>query len=303
MDQLRDLASILAGKALSDCENTTVAQFSPVMGNVPDIEQRIVDQLSTEQKYLFEMCQAIKSGYCAPVLANRQPGKMAHSRWVTTANRILRLYVGSSDPSENLKILVEYIVKVYAPVWFSIKNKPLLIDGANHVFELIFLSRWLPQNLKSIIDAVIQRNAFFAHPENILVAMLFDKRNYVKELALKRIFKARQETTTNRIFKPPEIKFNATDYIDIIFWNECHITSPPVLQDFSDEDLSLLLGKNELKIPDFPCHTQSVERCIKSVTEASQCVIGTKSRDGLIRNKIESRNKMPSFNFKGQFKM
>ena len=41
---------------------------------------------------------------------------MAHSRWLTTANRILRLYVSTDKPSQALKIIIEYIMKVYAPV-------------------------------------------------------------------------------------------------------------------------------------------------------------------------------------------
>lgn len=71
--------------------------------------------MSTDQKYLFEMCHAVASGVCGEDIANRQPGNMVHSRWLTTANRILRLYVGTNEPSYQLQVLVDYDMKVYAP--------------------------------------------------------------------------------------------------------------------------------------------------------------------------------------------
>ena len=46
--------------------------------------------LSTDQKYLYAICQAVVSGYFPVDLIHKCPGKMAHSRWLTTANRILR---------------------------------------------------------------------------------------------------------------------------------------------------------------------------------------------------------------------
>jgi hypothetical protein len=88
--------------------------------------EEVIHTLSWDQKYLYEMCQSVTIGHCSPEIANQQPGKMAHSRRLTTANRVLRLYVGSSNPLDALKILVEYtrIKKVYDPVWFNIKRQP-----------------------------------------------------------------------------------------------------------------------------------------------------------------------------------
>ena len=36
-------------------------------------------------------------------------------------------------------------------------------------------------------------------------------------------------------------------------------------------------------VPNYPCHTQSVERGVKLVSEASQAVNGQAQRDGFIR--------------------
>jgi hypothetical protein len=56
-----------------------------------------------------------------------------------------------------------------------------------------------------------------------------------------------------------------------------------------------------IDFPKYPCHTQAVERCVKLVTEASSAVCGAKSRDGFIRVRLESREKMPYFNTKADY--
>lgn len=292
------------GKELAVCETKTPVPFCAVAGNLPELPENVVNELSTDQSYLYEICQAIISGSCSPDLASRQPGKMAHSRWLTTANRILRLYVSTASPSYNLQLLVNYVVKVYAPVWFQIKQKSSFKDGAKHIFRLMMYSRFLPDNQRSIVDSVIERNAFFAHPENILITMLFDDRNYIQELALRRIIKARTAKKSNslRVFKPPKLNFSAQDYTEIIVWQECEISAPPVLRNISDDDLRRKLNEKSLEVVDFPCHTQSVERCVKLVTEASLSVTNAKHRDGFIRNRLISRAEMPNFGHKNQFR-
>ncbi|KAF2890957.1 hypothetical protein ILUMI_15216, partial [Ignelater luminosus] len=59
--------------------------------------------------------------------------------------------------------------------------------------------------------------------------MLFDDRDHIRELALRRIIKAREaeSSTKRRIFKPPKINFSARDYTEIIVWHKCQVTPPP----------------------------------------------------------------------------
>lgn len=183
------------------------------------------NDLSTDQKYLWEMCVAVSSRNCPIDLSLKNPGKLAHSRWLTLANRMLRLYVGTESPIENLKTLVQYILKVYAPVWFSIKLKPSCVDGSKHLFLLISNSPYLSQDLKNLINPVFQRNGYFAAPENLLLSMLCDKRKSVRELGLRRVLKGRTERSGGtRKFKIPLINFEATDYIDMISCAENVIT-------------------------------------------------------------------------------
>src|SRR5688572_20525060 len=180
------------GKELAACEKLPVASFSPIQANFPEIAN-VVSDLSIDQRYLYNICDAVHKGLCSAELSRKDPGAISHSRWLTAANRVLRLYVAIDHPSENLKILVTYIMKVYAPVWFAIKKLSSCRYGTVHLWETIGKSRYLSQEIMSIIDPVIQRNAFFAHPENILLCMLGDDRKHIRELGMRRILRARSE--------------------------------------------------------------------------------------------------------------
>ena len=98
---------------LDGCEKLDVVNFKPVPFDLFDMSQ--ID-LSTEQQHLYGIQLSVSAGKLSEGLDNKNSGKMAHSRWLTTANRILRLYVSTVEPSQTLKIIVEYITKVYAPV-------------------------------------------------------------------------------------------------------------------------------------------------------------------------------------------
>lgn len=298
------------GKALMKCEELPVVNYQPIESNLPEIP---IADLSTDQQYLLKICQAVISGNCSDSVAKLQPGKMVHSRWLTVGNRILRLYISSENPSDNLVTLATFVVKVYAPMWFYIKQDSSCFSGANHLWRTITLSRYLPTELKRIIDPVIQRNAYFGHCENILISMLADHRHSIRELGARRILKARKQSSQSvhknfvREFTVPKINFLANDYVELIDWQTSVITEPPLTKNMAEEDIFNLknieggLSTVKPEYAKFPCHTQAVERCVKLVTEASLAVCDSSSRDGFIRARIESRKSMPSFNTKREF--
>lgn len=291
------------GKLLDDCEKRSVVVFEKIEGMLPNISN--VKDLSSDQRYLYDITSAVISGECSPDLSNRSPGKMSHARWLTKANRILRLYVSTEIPTNELKQLATFVVKVYAPIWFEIKLNPTCKDGARHFWKLVFYSRYLPQELKSVVDPVIKRNAFFAHPENLLLSMLSDEQKHVRELAARRILKAREpsESLQLRVFEVPKINVNASSYIDLIDWQQSY-SQPPILTNVPDETLHSLVesgGDDEVLFLRLPCHTQAVERAVKTVTEASMQLCHKTAREALIKNKIISRKLMPKFESKKDF--
>ena len=247
---------------------------------------------------------AVSKGQVPINLAKLAPGKMAHARWLTTANRIMRLYVSTIDPSESLQLIANYVAMVYAPGWFQVKLHSRVVDGPKNLHKILKLCCTLSDDATEIIRPVVQRNAFFAHSENVLLAMINDERPYIRELGWRRIVKAREENkslNTVRDFKIPDLIFRAEDYYSMIDWKE-KIHEPPLTKGLSDEFLRTCIAeKASFTVGDFPCHTQSVERLIKLVTEACGKVIGRENRDGYIMAKLASYKRMPKFESKKDY--
>lgn len=192
-------------------------KFKKIECELPQIDKK---DLSKDQKYLYEISEAISTGFCDDNLLKRDPGPICHSRWLTTANRILRVYVGSPKPSAALKHLTEFILKVYCPLWFMIKQKKSVLYGPKILMEAILRSRYLPKKLRDVVDKVIANNAFFAHPENLLLGMIVDERRYIREKAMNKILAARKQkpSVAVRKFEIPSLNFSAADYTDMIIW-------------------------------------------------------------------------------------
>lgn len=99
----------LIGKSLKYSTNFKTINFKTIPTILPTITS--LSTYSTDQKYLYLMCSAISTGIVSPKLADMAPGKLSHARWLTTANNILRTYVGTENPSTNLVTLVTYIIR------------------------------------------------------------------------------------------------------------------------------------------------------------------------------------------------
>ncbi|GBN79932.1 hypothetical protein AVEN_236473-1 [Araneus ventricosus] len=114
--------------------------------------------------------------------------------------------------------------------------------------------------------------------------MLADDRNRIRELALRRILKARKvkrsaatttiATNNIRIFNLPAFDLCAMDYVDLI---KCENVIEPPLTERSSEDMIAEAIVNPAIIQEsilptikgFNCHTQATERIVKVVTEAA----------------------------------
>lgn len=291
------------GKELINCENKPIVKYQRIEAVHIDVD---IEDLGTDQMYLAKIYNAIREGECSSSLAQQNPGKMGHARWLTTANRILRLYVSSEEPSDNFKCIVEYIMKIYVPCWFEIKKHSSAAQGSKHLYQMVKLSRSLSLPSRRIIEKVLQRNCFFAHQENILLCMIYDEEKHIRQLGWRRILKARDappRKATVRQFTLPKLKFDAEVYHAMIDWQQSEPLEPPLTKHFSREDIleKISTGEAPESIQNFPCHTQAVERHIKLVTEASAAVCGSEGRDGFIRTRLYSRNKMPKIESKGDF--
>ena len=270
---------------------------------MPRLSDEAKDELSCDQKYLYEIIRAVETGHVFERLANLYPGKMAHSRWLTTANRIMRLYVSVKNPSDTLKNIAHFVSTVYAPGWFIIKMNPQAVNGTKNLQKILKLCCNLSEDIFGIVKPVVQRNAYFAHPENILIAMINDERSYIRELGWRRILKAKKMGYKGiRRFKLPHLVFESTDYVNMINWPENEITEPPLCKKLTNTEIeNNIRNKTLICFPALPSHTQAVERTVKLVTDASQKVIGRENRDGHINALLTSRSKLPKFNAKKDY--
>ena len=74
------------GKQLQSCRDNPIIQFERIHAEIPTIDYKDV---STDQECLFEIHQATSQGFCPSDPVHCNLGKMAHSLWVTTGNRLL----------------------------------------------------------------------------------------------------------------------------------------------------------------------------------------------------------------------
>ncbi|OXU32187.1 hypothetical protein TSAR_007981 [Trichomalopsis sarcophagae] len=232
---------------------------------------------------------------------------MSLVRWLTTAAR-LRLWVSQERSNNKLKITVTYIMKVYVSTWFRIKNFNYCIDGPENLLHMIQQSRYMPPTLRTLFDETIQNNSYFAHPENILLAMLADERKSIRQKAYDKIVEVRENHPVSRNgirkFIKPNINFDASSYELLINWDDSD-TEPPLTILLSAEQLLYYVNNHDPrnKIFRFPYHTQAVERGVKKVTETSKHVCDEAAKDKYIRTTLQRRKIMPKFNTKAEFKM
>ena len=82
------------GKQLNECHLLPVVDFQPLPNfGWSQLEHEILKTFSTDQAYLYEITSAVITGEVSQHLAILKPGPVNHSRWLTTASRLLRLYI------------------------------------------------------------------------------------------------------------------------------------------------------------------------------------------------------------------
>ena len=141
--------------------------------------------------------------------------------------------------------------------------------------------------------------------------MVTDSRREVRREAIKLVLSSRELTRTSgtqdvRKFHVPALNFKARSYEGMANL-QGEMVDPPLLRCFSEEALQAALdapdGPPVLDIPTYPCHAQSVERLVQVVGRAAENACGFGSRDQLIRSQLTSREAMPKYRTKSDFKL
>ena len=177
---------------LPDHHLKPVVRFAAVSSpDLPHLPDEIVADLSRDQNLMYRYCVAVAKGDVPDGLAHQKPGGINHARWLTFGLTALIDYTRDPKPSAAKKKFVDYLQKVYVPGWFLIKTKPYIEHGARNTFSVMQLINKQPKKIQDVAKKCFQTNAFFAHGSNLLVAMLADERESVRQKAANAIIRMR----------------------------------------------------------------------------------------------------------------
>ena len=205
--------------------------------------------------------------------------------------------------------MVKYIVQVYGPTWFNIKKHPKFTNGPKLLFEKMNLINHQTTEVQDIVKKHVQHNAYFAEPGLMLVCMLASNSKEVGCQAVEMVKKWRSKPAKPprarlfegmRKFTIPRLQWQAEAWPGIIDWDTVQVFQPFVLEKLSTEELENA-KETPVDFPDYPCHSQSVERAVKLVTEASQVVCGEMKRHEHIVSVIASRKSRKAFDTKKDY--
>ena len=72
----------------------------------------------------------------------------------------------------------------------------------------------MTERIPDIVDKVLQQNAYFVHPKNILIVMLLDNEEYVREFEWRRILKSLISSPVEaHIFFVPKLLLNSQNVL------------------------------------------------------------------------------------------
>ena len=115
------------------------------------------------------------------------------------------------------------------------------------------------------------------------------------------IYRVNNTSLEVNLKKIPEINFNANHWYELVDIINTKFTEPPTTQNFSIEQIQYMIDNNvEPEIPDFPSHSQSVERAVKLVSEASHMSMDSRI-DSCILTKLLSRKMRKPYVSKGHY--
>ena len=266
-----------------------------------ELPEEVIADLSTDQKYLYQIVKMIITGELDHDVLKQVIGPVNHSRWLTTGNRLARSWVSKHSYRKNsriyksLKIIVSYIVSVYAVMWFDIKCKPNILHGPSHMLKTVQLvEKYCSAKVKEVVEPVIQRGGYHAHSENLLLSMLGSEDQDERKYAVEKITEIRggedYGDCSVRSFHVPQLNFEADSLSSLIDMSgkETPVLEPVLTCKVATGELDQYID-NPFPEPDAHCHTQACERAVKETTIAAGKVYGFAKRDGYIRAKMKSR--------------
>ena len=292
---------------------------------IMEITYEVFEDLSNDQKYAYLIYRVIVTGSVKSWerVINLNIGPMSKCRWLTTATRFLRLWISdkesrSLDEEEeaNLKLVVEFIVKVYLPSWFYIKqNSKFYLGPGNLLHYLKLLSYWeRSDELSDIIIKSLSNNSYWGAPDKILGFLLSSEHQSDQETAVNiilGIWRGNEFGNKNpNLYKitygvnkenncKPVINIGANSVLEMIPLSDYKI-EPIFTVDMTRSQLLELIN-SKLTLANVDRHTQQVEHLIWRLTEASSIYWNTARRDSHIPAQQVVSKRLPKIKSKRDY--
>ena len=153
---------------------------------------------------------------------------------------------------------------------------PVWTEGPRHVLlQLQLIAKQSAEVIQAALPTAM-RSAWFAHSEMVLQTLLCSDDKEERRFAINKILEVREVHGNKeegdlsvRSRHTPEVNPNASNLSELINWTNVH--EPYLTCRLSQTELLTLLG-TPMTVPQWPCHGQSIERCVKNVTEAAATV-------------------------------
>ena len=247
---------------------------------------------------MYEYALGIIKGNLYDNLVNQLPGTINHARWLTLAIRLMILYTRTKEPTSSLIKITSFIVQVYVPMWFKIKENNKFWHGPANLFhQMKLITSTQSEDIQEISKKVVQNNAYFAEPGMILTCMLGSDDKGVRNRVIRKIKENRKKPPAApksklfqgvRKFVVPNLVWKAKKWEDIIDWKNVKIFEPNLIEKKTLEEIEAA-REAPLDLPPYSLHSQSVERAVKLVTTSSQNVVGQENRHQYCLSMLASR--------------
>ena len=197
---------------------------------------------------------------------------------------------------ENLRLIVEYIVVIYVPMWFEIKVKHSCVHGPDHVLKQLQLLRLQKKKVQRLVEKHVKRSAWYSHSEAVLQTLLCSSDAAERAFAVDQILRLRDgrelgDISCRQRVHEKTFNYQATRRQDLCRWDS-NVHEPVMACSLTTHQLQTLVDE-PMNIPYRPVHGQSMERCVKQVTRACASVFGSAARDGFVRAGVAHRQMVP----------
>ena len=169
------------------------------------------------------------------------------------------------------------------------------------------VQQYCSAEVRAVVDFYVNRNAYFANPELMLITMLASEDEDERRFAVKVITtlkylscqsgspfysnlsqvireKIRKGESTGdslpRQFETPSVNFDASSLQTLIDWDTVKLSEPLLTATMSTDEVISCLD-SPLQVPStWSCHSQAMERVVRKVSETCLMVVGEKKREG-----------------------